>query len=97
MSVTGPYREAAIVLAEPLEPVPLPAFTSTRCAACGVVIANTIGDFYSAGSARVCHGRWGGWFGLRKCRETRPHVHLSHSTCGASWATAPFDPAARLT
>ena len=83
---TNANREAAIVLAEPAW---LPPFAEGKCPGCGLS---------ERFRARFCRGspRW--LLGLRRCRETRQHLHFTHECgCGASWVTAPFDPAARLT
>ena len=89
------YRYPATV---ELEPVPLPAYADEHCPACNarMRMCETASSYKLREKERFCLGGRYGFLWLRKCNETRPHVHHACDKCGARWIVAPRNAAAYI-
>ena len=84
----APYRMPAIIEAEPPPLAPHINRDEGRCPACRQAI-DTRDPGRMSIQERFCHGGRYGFLWLRRCTETRPHMHQRCTLCGAKWITAP--------
>lgn len=95
------YRVLAVVPADVLATVSLPARASERCPACNLPFAH---EEYNYGRhvrshhrahlrERFCAGGRYGFLWLRRCRISEPHMHQRCKRCCATWISAPHSEA----